>query len=137
MNLFGKLKQMKILLVDDDRWIRNSMTLFFEGEGCYLMACESAEEGLEALRNQNYDIIFVDYKLPGMDGIEFLKRAQESYPHAMKILLTAYKSDDVVSEAVGIGVDDFIEKPFTAKTIEESLSRLIEKREQKNRSLGC
>ena len=51
----------------------------------------------------------------------------------MKILVTAYKSDDVVSEAIGIGIDDFIEKPFTAKTVEESLSRLIEKQEQKIR----
>ena len=80
MNLFTKLRQMKILLVDDDRWIRHSLTLFFEGEGCHLVTCETAEEALEALRHQNYDIILTDYKLPGMDGLEFLKRVQESYP---------------------------------------------------------
>lgn len=96
-----------------------------------MVACETAEEGLETLRDQTYDIIIVDYKLPGMDGLEFLKRVKESHPGSMKVLLTAYKEDKVVAETNRIGVDDFIEKPFTAKTIEESLSRLIEKQEQK------
>ena len=98
------------------------------------MACETGEEGLETLRNQTYDIVIVDYKLPGMDGLEFLRRIEESHPGSMKVLLTAYKEDKVIDEANRIGVDDFIEKPFTAKTIEESLSRLIERQEQKIRS---
>lgn len=122
---------MKILLIDDDKWIRDSLSLFFESEGILLVACETAEEGLETLGDQTYDIIIVDYKLPGMDGLEFLKRIKESHPGSMKVLLTAYKEDKVIAETNRIGVDDFIEKPFTAKTIEESLSRLIEKREQK------
>ncbi|OGP90128.1 MAG: hypothetical protein A2157_17440 [Deltaproteobacteria bacterium RBG_16_47_11] len=132
MCFFRKLKEMKILLVDDDKWIRDSLSLFFESEGCLLVACETAEEGLETLRDQTYDIIIADYKLPGMDGLEFLKRIEESHPGSMKVLFTAYKEDKVISEATRIGVDDFIEKPFTAETIEESLSRLIVKQGQKN-----
>ncbi|NWG04211.1 MAG: response regulator [Syntrophaceae bacterium] len=131
MCFFSKLRELKILLIDDDKWIRDSLSLFFESEGIFLVACETAEEGLETLRDQTYDIIIVDYKLPGMDGLEFLKRVKESHPGSMKVLLTAYKEDKVVAETNRIGVDDFIEKPFTAKTIEESLSRLIEKQEQK------
>jgi CheY-like chemotaxis protein len=127
-----RLKEMKILLIDDDKWIRDSLSLFFEGEGYLLVACETGEEGLETLRDQTYDIIIVDYKLPGMDGLEFLRRIEELHPGSMKVLVTAYKEDKVIAEANRIGVDDFIEKPFTAKTIEESLSRLIEKQEQKN-----
>lgn len=127
----SKLREMKILLIDDDKWIRDSLSLFFESEGCLLVACETGEEGLETLRDQAYDIIIVDYKLPGMDGLEFLKRIEGAHPGSMKVLLTAYKEDKVISEATRIGVDDFIEKPFTAKTIEESLSRLIERQEKK------
>ena len=67
-----------------------------------------------------------DYRLPGMDGLEFLKRIQKTHPHATRILITAYKDAKVVSEAIRIGIHDFIEKPFTTETIEESLSRLIE-----------
>jgi len=126
MDLFTKLKKMKILLIDDDEWIRDSLHLFFESEGCQIKVLETAEEGMEELKGQAYDIIIADYRLPGMDGLEFLKRINESHPEAMKILITAYGSKEVVSEAYRIGVQDFIEKPFTTNTIEESLSRLIE-----------
>ena len=129
MDLFSKLKKMRILLIDDDEWIRDSLSLYFEGEGCHLLALETAEEGIEALKGQNYDIIMVDYRLPGMDGLEFLKRIQGPYPHTMKVLITAYKSKEVVSKAMKIGIDDFIEKPFTTRNIEEALYRLIAKDE--------
>jgi len=125
MTLFSQLRQMKILLIDDDEWIRDSLELYFEGEGCHLLALETAEEGIEALKEQNYDIIMVDYRLPGMDGLEFLKRIQKTQPNALKLLITAYKSEKVVSEALKIGIQDFIEKPFTTKTIEGSLARLM------------
>lgn len=128
MDLFGKLKEMKMLLIDDDEWIRDSLSLFFEGEGCHLVAVETAEEGIEELRKQGYDIILVDYRLPGMDGLEFLKRIKESQPDALTILITAYGSKDVFLRARNIGVTDFVDKPFTISTIEDTLSRLISKR---------
>ena len=130
MDLFSKLKEMKILLIDDDKWIRDSLSLFFEYEGCHFLALETAEESIKALKMHDYDIIIVDYKLPGMDGLAFLKRIHESHPDAMKILITAYRSEELVSEAKRMGIQDFIEKPFTIKTIEESLSRLIQRNEK-------
>ena len=128
MDLYSKLKERKILLIDDDKWIRDSMSLFFEYEGCHFLALETAEEGIKALKMHDYDIIIIDYKLPGMDGLEFLKRIHESHPDTRKILITAYRIEEVVSEAIRMGVQDFIEKPFTSKIIEASLSRLIEAR---------
>ncbi|MBA4416430.1 MAG: response regulator [Syntrophus sp. (in: bacteria)] len=127
MNLFRRLSTMKILLIDDDKWIRDSLSLYFEGEGCYLETCETAEEGLERLMLEKADIIIADYRLPGMDGLEFLRRVHELYPKAINILVTAYRGDDVASRAISIGIDDFIEKPLNVRTIEVCLSRLIEK----------
>ena len=132
MDPFDKLKKMKMLLIDDDEWIRDSLSIYFESRGCNLKVLETAEEGIEALKKQDYDIIVTDYRLPGMDGLEFLKRIQDSHPQAMKILITAYRSEDIVSKAIRIGIHDFIDKPFTAKTIEDSLSRLLQ--EQKRNS---
>jgi CheY-like chemotaxis protein len=128
MDLFGKLKEMKMLLIDDDEWIRDSLSLFFEGEGCHLVAVETAEEGIEELRKQGYDIILVDYRLPGMDGLEFLKRIKDSHPDILTVLITAYGSEDVFLKARNIGVTGIVDKPFTIRTIEDSLSRLISKR---------
>ncbi len=133
MNLFSKLKDMKILLVDDDEWIRDSLTVYFGTEGCHILAVETAEEGLELLEQENWDIIFTDYKLPGIDGLTFSKRIQEIRPDAITILITAYKSKEVVSEARSAGIQDLIDKPFTIKTIEDSLSRLLHGKEIKKR----
>lgn len=132
MDLFRELRRMKILLIDDDEWIRDSLRLWFEGEGCHLTAVETAEEGMEALKQQTYEIMIVDYKLPGMDGLEFFNRIQGAYPHAMKILITAYGSERVVPEMARLGIQGFIEKPFTTNTVEAALCRLIENREQED-----
>lgn len=128
MNVFSILKHMNILLIDDDEWIRDSLKLFFEAEGCHILALETAEEGLEALHCQDYDIIITDYKLPGMDGVEFFKQIQNSHPDTIKILITAYKNEAVVNEAKEAGVQHLIAKPFTSETIEASLTRLTANR---------
>lgn len=132
MDLFSELKKMNILLVDDDEWIRDSLGLFFESEGCQLIALETAEEGLAVVDQRRYDIFIVDYKLPGMNGLEFLRKVQEMNPDAIKILITAYGSEKVVADARKVGVQDFIEKPFTSDIIEESLSALIQNYKRKN-----
>jgi len=129
--LFSNLKKMKVLLVDDDEWIRDSLSMFFEAEGCHLLALETAEEGIAVLKEQGYDIIITDYRLPGMDGLAFLERIQKLCPNALKILITAYRSPGVVTKANRVGIHDFIEKPFTSETIEGSLSRLITASKQK------
>ena len=129
--MFDKLKEMKMLLIDDDEWIRDSMSLFFEGEGCDLLAVETAEEGMEELKRQEYDVIIVDYRLPGMDGLEFLDRIKDSHPNALTLLITAYGSREVFSKASSLGVRGFIDKPFTVKTLEDALFRLIEENDKR------
>lgn len=127
MDIFDRIKNMKILLVDDDEWIRDSLSLFFEAEGCNLRTFETAEEGMEAVTQQAYDIVISDYKLPGMDGLEFLRRVKEKQPDAFEILITAYANCEIEKEADEIGVKDIIPKPFTSEDVEMSLSRIIEK----------
>lgn len=132
MELYQKLKDMKIMLIDDDEWIRDSLSLFLDSEGCRLTAFETAEEAIQAIEKENYDIVICDYKLPGMDGLEFFRSLECTHPHAIKIVITAYGNEDVVSEARNIGINDLIEKPFTTRTIEKSLCRLIEEHEREN-----
>ena len=128
MYLNRNLKDMKILLIDDDEWIRDSLSLFFEEEECHLKALETAEDGLKELRQQDYHIVIADYLLPGMDGLEFLEQIKSSHPSLLTILVTAYGSKDLRLKASKIGIDGFINKPFTLKTLEEALSCLVEER---------
>jgi len=126
MNLFSRLKNLKIILIDDDEWIRDAMRLFFEDEGCALTAVETAEEAIAALGEQAFDIIIADYRLPGMDGIDFFEFIHKGTSrNAVKILITAYLNRSVRVKAKKAGVHDLIEKPFKPADIEESLSRLL------------
>lgn len=124
MNLFRHLKAMNILLVDDDEWIRDSMRLFFEGEGCHLETFETAEEAIEKSKSNKYDIIFVDYKLPGIDGLSFLSQIGKSQEKALKILITAY-GREAFDKAKQLNIHDIITKPFTSDDILKSLNRFF------------
>ncbi|MBW2514198.1 MAG: response regulator [Deltaproteobacteria bacterium] len=124
MDIFLKLKNMNILLVDDDEWIRDSLSVYFESEGCRISAHETAEKALAEIDHHKVDVIITDYKLPGMDGIAFLKKVKKSHPHAVKILITAYASDSLANRARQAGAQELISKPFTSKTIEACLARL-------------
>ncbi len=126
MNLFGKLRRMQTLLIDDDEWIRDSLRMFFEAEGCPLLAVETAEMAMERLNHDRYDIIIADYRLPGMDGLEFFRRIRGIAPGCIKILISAYGSEDVLAEATHIGIQEMIAKPFTSRVLENVLARLLQ-----------
>ena len=133
MDVFEDIKDKKILLVDDDESIRDSMSMFFLGEGIRIDTFETAEEGIDAAKKQHYDIIITDYHLPGMDGLTFLRRIRELCPDSFRILITAYGSRQVLAAATVLGADEYIEKPFTTKLITDALSRLA----KKGRSKAC
>ena len=114
----------KILLVDDDERIRDSLRMFFEDHGHSFMAVGSSECALEELVRNTYDIIIMDYKLPGMNGLEFLERIRETHPAVAKIFITAYSSEGLFAQAKEAGAVGFIRKPLTAENIEECLTRI-------------
>ena len=118
----GKWGNLSILLVDDNGPIRSSMRMFFEAEGCEFLGVESAERALEEVRRERYNVIISDYKLPGMDGLEFLRTIRETHPEAMKIFTTAYAGQELFSEARQMGASGCIEKPLTVEKIEQLLS---------------
>lgn len=125
------LKNQKILLVDDDQSIRLSLFYYF-GKKCAFFGCrETAEQALEHLQKQAYDIVICDYRLPGMDGLSFFQELHRLEVPTLKVLITAFGNLELAIEAIKIGVHDFILKPFNAHTVEQSLLRLIEKHDKK------
>lgn len=128
MNYFNKLKEIRMLLVDDDEFIRDSLSLAFTNKGCCMHAAETAEEGLKAIQTERYDIIISDLRLPGQGGLEFLKAVRNAHPDTLCVLITAYRDMHVASEASSMGIDDFIEKPFSVGVLVQSLVKLIQAR---------
>ena len=136
MNPFNELKDFKTLLVDDDEFIRDSLKIAFTTKGCSLRVAETAEEGLQAVKEEQFDIIISDFRLPGMNGLDFLKMATATRPAAVNILITAYRDEYMFSEALRMGVTEFIEKPFSVKAL-VALLALSLKRQTKKRAIAA
>jgi two-component system response regulator AtoC len=126
MDIYEKLRNMRVMLVEDDPWIRDALCLAFRNEGCALAAFERASDAVEAFREQPYDIVISDYWLPDMDGLTFLKVVGGLHPSTVKIIITAYPTSQVAYEVNVMGIHDLIQKPFTIETMERSLARFIE-----------
>ena len=131
MNPFYELKDFKTLLIDDDEFIRDSLKIAFTTKGCSIRVAETAEEGLQAIKEEQFDVIISDFKLPGMNGLDFLKLATFAQPDAIRFLITAYRDDHIFSDALRTGINEFIEKPFEVKALFSLLAFAL-KRQEKN-----
>lgn len=127
VDLYWRLKEKSILLIEDDPWVRDSLSLYLQNRGCRPVSFATAEEGMDAIRKGKFDIILCDYWLPGCDGLAFLRFAKEQQPAAKRILITAYPLSEISAEVEKAGLDDFIQKPFSVETIEYCLARCIDK----------
>jgi len=126
MDCFCRIKDMKTLLVDDDSLIRSSLSLIFMSKDCFLLAAETAEKGLEAVKKDRFDIIISDFKLPGMDGLEFFVKAAKIQPNTLNILISGHGGNGMASKAAESGIHHFIKKPFSLETLTDTLGPLIE-----------
>ena len=114
-------KELRILLVDDDELIRDAMEMYFGSTDILFHAVGTAEQALEKLRDQKFDVIITDYRLPGMDGLEFLKRLAASGNSARKAFTTAHGNAAVFARARELGAEWIIEKPLSVEKVEEFL----------------
>ena len=113
LNTSYKLKSLKTLLIDDDPFVRNSMELAFAQKGYPLRIAKSAEEGLHTVGQEAFDIIVSDYRLPGMNGLEFFSQIVSRTPKTIKVLISASGNHDDIAAAYSIGINDYLPKPFT------------------------
>lgn len=107
---------MDIYLVDDDPAVRNVLQLILErDERCCLVGWgENGTEALEDLRHVRPELVLADFLMPGMDGVEFVRRAKKLFPAVRFVMLSQVSSKDMVAEAYDAGVDFFISKPVNS-----------------------
>jgi len=111
------------MIGDDELIVRESFMHWFERLGYLVETAASGFEALEKLKQSGYDLLFVDIKMPGMNGVELLDRVKEEYPDTIVIIITAYGSIDTAVEAMKKGAADYLLKPFKP----EQLSLVMEK----------
>ncbi|MDX9973815.1 MAG: response regulator [FCB group bacterium] len=109
------IRDLKILLVDDDPEILELLSTFLSAKGFDVMACGSGEAGLELLQHKSFDLILSDIEMAGMNGFEFLRQVRSAHDGIGIILMTAYDEQYPMSEALRAGADGYITKPFELK----------------------
>ena len=111
----------RILLIEDDPTLLAFLGEVCRGMGMVVSEAARGDEALARLGSESFDIVLSDLKLPGVDGIQVLKRVKEQSPHTQVILMTAFATVDLAVEAMKAGACEFLQKPFTTELVEATL----------------
>ena len=115
----------RILIIDDEASIRESLAGILSDEGFEPHYAESAEQGLSTLESAKFDLVLLDIWMPGMDGMEALKKIKELYPHLPVIMISGHGSIETAVQATKMGAYDFIEKPPSYEKIILSINNAL------------
>src|SRR5262245_11624180 len=119
--------QVHILVVDDERNIRNNLAMVLEAEGYKVDTASNGDEALTRVKEGRYDIAFIDIQMPKMDGIELLRYLRGLRPNLPVVMLTAYGTVSRAVDAMKLGALDFLEKPFDPKSIKLLCQEILER----------
>lgn len=114
-------KKISILIVDDEESVRDSLYNWFIEDGYHVECAENARKALSVLESEDFDIVLADIKMPGMDGLEMLKRIKSLRNDSIVIIMTAFATVDTAVQALKDGAFDYVTKPFDP----DDLSHLI------------
>ena len=118
----------RILLVEDDRNMAMGLEFNLKSEGFEVTVCGEAEAGLAALDGGEFDLLVLDWMLPGVDGLEMLRRLRRKHTALPVLLLTARDSKEDIVEGLDGGADDYLSKPFDLNILMARIRSLLRSR---------
>ena len=116
----------QVLVIDDDAVVGHSFERVLADKGYEVDTALSGEEGLKDMDNTDYDVIFTDIKMPGMDGIEVAERIKAKCPWTPVVVITGYGTEENEARASVLGVNGFVRKPLTPEMIESITLKALE-----------
>jgi DNA-binding NtrC family response regulator len=119
-------KRPKILVVDDEDIVRESLRDWLDGVGYRVDIAESAEKALRIIKQKKIKIMIADLIMPGMNGIELMKKAREIVPTISTVIITAHGTIQTAITAIREGAYDYVEKPFCPEKVELLIKNLVE-----------
>jgi len=122
--------QNTILIVDDENHLRLSLSLILQKESYRVDTAANAEEALAHLKLHEYDLMFLDLNLPGMNGIDLLLEVHKQIPHMPVLILTAHAALESAIQAVRLGARDYLIKPAEPEVILSRVAELLAESEQ-------
>jgi len=121
------MKQKNVLIVDDEKNIRLTLSQAINSIGMDTDSAINGEEALKKIQKNEYCLVLLDLKMPGMNGMEVLRRLSTERPDIKIIIITAHGTIDSAVEATKLGAVDFIQKPFTLKEIRELVKLVLDR----------
>ncbi len=121
-------KRAIILVVDDDESMRDSCTQILTKDGYQAESAKDGASGLEQIKEKKPDLVLIDLKMPGINGLELLEKTREIDPNIIAVVITGYATIESAVEAMKIGAYDFLPKPFTPDELRIIIKRGLEKR---------
>jgi DNA-binding NtrC family response regulator len=121
-------KLLGILVVDDERSVRDSLRKWFTESGYKADSAADAKEALNKLQDGGWDIVFLDIRLPGIDGMELQKRIKSLSPNTIIIMITAYASVDTAVQSLKEGAYDYITKPVDPNYLIHLVGKIAQQR---------
>jgi DNA-binding NtrC family response regulator len=115
----------KILVIDDEPSIRDLLDTLLRRKGYVVVLAESGRKGLELFRRDHPDVIILDMKMPGMDGLTVLQEIHRLDPRQPVIILTGAGTPETEQQVRAMGVTEYVEKEFSLHLLGDSLKRLL------------
>ena len=100
-----------ILIVDDEEIVRRSHLRSLAGMGCHAEAAADGNEALQVMERRPFDVVLLDLRMPGLDGMEVLRAIKTRWPDSEVVVITGYPSIESAKEAVRLGAQNYIAKP--------------------------
>ncbi|HEY9066417.1 MAG TPA: EAL domain-containing protein [Burkholderiaceae bacterium] len=138
--LVRQSRQRTLLVVDDEDNIIASLRRLLRRDGYHIITANSGAQGLQRLAEHEVDVILSDQRMPGMTGVEFLRRAKELYPHTVRMTLSGYTELQSITDAINEGaVYKFLTKPWDDERLREHVNEAFRHKEMadENRQLGA
>ena len=115
----------KILVIDDEPGIRDLLDTLLRRKGYDVIVAESGEKGLECFRRERPDVLVLDLKMPGMDGLTVLRQVRSLDPIMPVIILTGAGTAETEQRVRALGVTEYVEKEFSLHLLGDALKRLL------------
>lgn len=122
-------------MVDDEFSVRDSLEQWFKKDGYRTASAADAKEALQLLQHDSWDIVFLDIKMPGMDGMELQRRIRQIDPELTVIMITAFASVETAVESLKEGAFDYVTKPIDPDELSHLVKRVIEHRRLKSENV--
>jgi DNA-binding NtrC family response regulator len=127
---------MKILVVDDEDIVLESCQAVFELHGFEAQFAPSADKALEVMKNNGFDLLLIDVKMPKKDGMYLMRKIKEQWPDMPVIVMSGYYTTETIQEAMRMGATTFVAKPFEPDELMETIRNVIAKEERHGKEEG-